>query len=88
MVTVLRWFSVSNLLVWLNRNFWMIRKYNVRQPVQARMPGMRKTPTNVHGVYPNYLTCGLSSRRQAPVESESLSEICDPVPDARGGVPV
>ena len=35
---------------------------------------------------PNCSTSGASSRRQAPVESESLPEICDPVPDAKGGV--
>ena len=33
---------------------------------------------------PGYSTSGPSSRRQAPVESVSLPEICDPVPDAKG----
>ena len=40
----------------------------------------------VHDKCPDYPTSGTSSRRQAPVESESLSEICDPVPNAKGGV--
>ena len=44
-----------------------------------------RSPTKVHELCSDYSTSGPSSRRQAPVESESLSEISDPVPDAKGG---
>ena len=39
--------------------------------------GHARTPTKVHEVCQNYLTSGLTSKRQAPVECESPSEICD-----------
>ena len=45
------------------------------------------THTKVYEKGPDDSTSGSSSRRQAPVESESLSEICDSVvPDAKSGV--
>ena len=45
-----------------------------------------RTPTKVYEVCPNDPSSGSSSRRQATVESESLSEICGLVPEAKAGV--
>ena len=47
--------------------------------------GHARSPT-VNQKYPDCSSTGSSSRHQAPVESESLPEICDPVPDARCGI--
>ena len=45
-----------------------------------------RSPTKVYEKCPGYSTCGPSCRCQAPVASESLQEICNLVPDAKGGV--
>ena len=47
---------------------------------------LTRSPTEVSDECPDYSVSDPSSRSQAPVESESLPEICDPVPDAEGGV--
>ena len=45
-----------------------------------------RTPTKIYAACPEDSISGLSSRRHGTFESESLSEICGPMPDARGGV--
>ena len=45
-----------------------------------------ESPTKIDENRPSCSILGPVSRRQAIVESESLSEICYPVPDANGGV--
>ena len=49
-------------------------------------PCHARSPTKVYEQCSDYSTSGSSSRRQAPVESESVSDICDLVPDAKVGV--
>ena len=75
----LTWFGL--LLVWLDRNLWMNRRCSGRQLVEV--PQSR---TGVPLGSMNSALITLASRRQAPVESESLPEICNPMPDAEGGV--
>ena len=48
--------------------------------------GHARSLTEVNEQCPNCLNSGVSSRGQAPVGSEFLPEICDPVPDAKGGI--
>ena len=48
--------------------------------------GHARSPTEVNEKCPDCLNTGPSARPQAPVESECLPEICDPVPDARCGI--
>ena len=43
---------------------------------------LARSPTEITCKCPDYLNSDHSSRRQAPVERESLPEILDPVPDA------
>ena len=45
-----------------------------------------RSPAKVYEACPHDSSSGPSSRRQAPVESESLSEMCAPVPGAKAGV--
>ena len=49
-------------------------------------PCHTRTPTKVHEGCPGDSSSGTSSRRQATVESDSLSGIGGPLPDAKAGV--
>ena len=49
-------------------------------------PCHARSPTEVNEKCPDYSNSGPSSRRQAPVESEFLPKIYDPVPDPKGFV--
>ena len=48
-------------------------------------PSQARSPTEVNDKCQDYSNSDPSSRRQAPVESVSLPEIFDLVPDAEGG---
>ena len=77
---------MGNLVVWLDRSFWIHCRCSGRQLLVVRKPVMHEVPRRSMTTVRSCSISDPSSRRQAPVESESLPEICTPMPDANGGV--
>ena len=71
------------VLRWLDRKFWMNRRCSGRQLIRVRKPVTHEVPRR--SIKSAQMTRLLAppSRRQAPVESESLAEIFNPTSMAK-----